>query len=140
MQLGGTIVQRRYQILICYILMILMSYTGICIDSMQADSLLRYGALGKAARACVMPVDEVISQEEACTQEALGISKTSIINNLIEKCRIRRNLKNVWSLLTAYLSAHRVVNLHMAECELRLHSASCKTVILNYIHDQDGKK
>lgn len=126
--------------IICSILAIILTFTGMCMDAKQADSFLEYSTLENQNKVALLSYDDTITYEAVCTQRMLGISELSFINYTSEHNNIRAKIRTSLITLIVSIGILRSTSLHMAEQIMCFSKPCLKAIILNYIHKQDGKK
>lgn len=132
--------RQKYSRLICGILVMIMTITGMCMDSEHADSFLTFSTLSDHSEARIVADNNTVTSETVCTQRMLGISEFTFINRSIEHRNVRQKMRSSLTPIIIKLSARRFTNLHMAEEDLNFSKECLNAVVLNYIHKKDGKK
>lgn len=132
--------RQRYSRLICGILVIIMTFTGMCMDTEHADSFLASSTLSDHSKVHIAADNNTVTSETVCTQRMLGISEFTFINRAIDHRNVRQKMRSSLTPIIMKLSARRFTNLHMAEEDLNFSKKCLSAIVLNYIHKKDGKK
>lgn len=125
---------------ISFILALFMLLSGMCFDSTKADFSLE-STFARGSEGDVSFYDTVISSEEICTAEMLGIRNISCIRQFINRsiCS-RKDTRASLGFLSADAQKHLCFYFFTAAGILQLSKFCLNVVVLNYIHNQDGKK
>lgn len=132
--------RQRYTRFICCILALIMAFTGMCMDAKQADSFLECSTLDNPKKSSIIAYDDTITYEELCTQRMLGISDLAFVNYPVEHHNIRIKIRSSLFFCAIVLCILRHISLQMAEENICVSKTHTKAIILNYIHEKDGKK
>lgn len=131
---------RKYSKIICCIMIFLMTFTGICMDTRQAGLFIEQSALEDHSNSVIISYHSAITSETVCTQKMLGISRSSFIRHVIEHKTPQSKIRGNRIHLVNNFFKIRLFSLHMAKQIVCVSKACSEAVILNYIHDQDGAK
>lgn len=131
----------KYNYLICYILAVFMLLSGMCLENTQADFSF---ALTKTAQptSTIGSLSKEILCNESCTIEMLGIRSTSYALNAARRTNYRTDIRVRASVILFCVDkfTQNFSNFHVAVNALQFPELYGKTAVLNYIHNQDGKK
>ena len=112
---------------------------GIGTENIDTDSFFSNCTLGHHIDSLILEAEEQIFTSDACTQEMLGIRESTLVRAV--KCiRNGMNRKGTLTLLCKKLSPQTKSFLYRTVEKVRFQRTLGKTVIINYIHNQDGKK
>lgn len=132
---------KNYKIL-CFILVIFIVLSGMCIENIEADSSFAYAPM-EETNSYIMTDDAVISQAEPCTTEMLGVRNNAGIQRLASQF-INQKRESKVSLNFLYSN---IFFLHEKERRFLISSKAitfcnqCQDeLVVNYIHKSDGKK
>ena len=131
----------KYNYIICYILAVFMLLSGMCLESVEADSSF---ALQTAVQttASIGSSNHEILCNESCTIEMLGIRGTSYAVSVAKRSNHRTDIRFRASILLLCVEkcAQNFSNFHIAANAIQFPELYAKAVVLNFIHNQDGKK
>lgn len=120
----------------CFMMIFMIVLTGMCCRMGQTDSLF-CAVTGQTQT--ILSGEVLTNTSEACTQEL--IKREQVIPGVYSRMvRVRTNIKMLLFFIIAGLLLRflKHILITVAQiCEQRVHS---NTVIVNYIHQQDGKK
>ena len=124
---------------ICCFLAALMLLFGMCLDITSTDSFLTYGA-DSSSEVTITSPEATFSSSVACTQQMLGQDERT--TSLSEAKRSNTSTSNRLS-----LSLHSVAfnvqshQPHLSTASIEVsNELPCNAVVINYIHQKDGKK
>ncbi|HAU87229.1 MAG TPA: hypothetical protein DCW90_17605 [Lachnospiraceae bacterium] len=132
--------RQRYTRFVCCILALIMAFTGMCMDAKQADSFLECSTLDSHIEASIFAHDDTITYEKLCTQRMLGISDLVFVNNFVKHHNIQTKSKSSLVSFVTTLCILIHISLQMAEENICVSKTHVKAIILNFIHEKDGKK
>lgn len=126
--------------MISYILAFAMLLSGMCFECTKADSFLEY-TFAQGPEAYIASGGAAISDEEICTTEMLGIRSVFNVRQFVNRnlCT-RRNVRASLVLLGTDAGLHIYSNFFTSAGIVWCPRLCLQTVILNYIHNKDGKK
>lgn len=128
---------RKYKCLLCSLLACVLLLTGIGTENI--DSFFSNCTLGPHTDSFILRAEKQIFTSDACTKEMLGIRESTLVRAV--KCiRNGMNRKGSLTLLCMELPAQTKAFLYRTVEKVRFQRAFGKTVIIKYIHNQDGKK
>lgn len=128
------------------LLAIILLLSGICFDTIQADSSISYTQNADSTETCsLLPEDFTKTQQDICTSEQL---KTITLRGAASQLN-RYSLQNKGKSRLGtgiFLSALNILsensNYYFKDVYIRANRTflSCEAVIISYIHHQDGTK
>ena len=136
MNISGKCVSNERNFVLCMIMILMFIVTGMCCRIGQADSLF-CAVTGQTQM--LTSTETLTDASEACTQELLKRDSSVLISNN-RMVRTRTNLRIVLPFIIAGVILQYLKHILMTvgtEESCQIHS---NTVILNYLHHQDGKK
>lgn len=129
----------RYQKFICVIMAICMMFSGMCLNNTKADSLFE-----RVAESTTTSYIDSLKQEglnnESCTIEMLGVRNTVNILGTIKRSVEKWEGRTSLVLLCMEEMTSQLSNYHIATITMQFLEGHGRTVVLEYIHNQDGKK
>ncbi len=142
---------KRFQRFLSCILFIVVLLQGICIEGVEAQSieLVPENAYTlicddyNAALKCIDSDEAVLSQPDSCTAEMIGIRNSAGISKVVSNYSTYRKTQKVdcYSFTadsdessTSYNSFYKLLY------TVQIPKICFSTVLLNYIHNKDGKK
>ena len=126
--------------ILCFLLALFLLLAGINIDAIQIDASYSNRALVNSSNMLITLGAGGSSEAEVCTQEMLGIQESVFVGNTTRRVLNRRSTKNAFSLILAVLFRQFFLKRYMTSVNVNFYYVPCHTIILNYIHNQDGKK
>lgn len=125
--------------ILCQILIMFLFFMGIYLESPKVEPYFACVADERPVSYIGLAESE-ICEIESCTVEMLGSRTTSVSQRIIERTSVKTNTK----LSLAYLCEENALNAFSAFYTtadiVQSPDLYSKTVVLNYIHNQDGKK
>ncbi|MBD5089595.1 MAG: hypothetical protein HDT30_12455 [Clostridiales bacterium] len=128
--------------ILCFILVIFIVLSGMCIENIEADYSFAYAPM-EETNSYIMTDDAVISQAEPCTTEMLGVCNNAGIQRLAGQF-INQKRESKVSLNFLYSN---IFSLHEKERRFLISSKAitfcnqCQDeLVVKYIHKSDGKK
>lgn len=131
--------RKKNRHLITYLLLICIFYSGMCLEETKADSY--FGCTSESTgNLYTDSQNSQIINRESCTTEMLGLRGASYVKNVKNSSDNRNELRT--SLFLAYVDEgiHRLSSFHAAACTVQFPELYRRAVVLNYIHEKDGKK
>ncbi len=137
---GGIFVRKKGKHIISFILALSMLLSGMCFEYTKADSFLEYASFN-GAEASIEPCHTAISHGEICTSEMLGIRNVSNVRQFVNRsiCT-RRVVRASLELFGADDRLHLYSDFYTAAGSIQYPKLCLQAVVLNYIHNKDGKK
>lgn len=132
--------QQKQKKSLCFLLIICMLFLGMCIETIQADSFFSYESSAHAASALLSGERTTLTTQE---YPAENIAKDECFTDLYQV--IRRSFghhnKGIALSLLCVDTLPQIFPFIQtsSDCELTAESSS-RTVIVTYIHNQDGQK
>lgn len=125
--------------IVCIILAITFSLSGIYFDSTETGSPFTYTSTESTASG--IELNHLISDAQACTSRMLGIKNTNDIKQLTERCfRQKRASQTSFACLYPYIFSLQEDNF-LTSSEITFTYSRCTDeLITSYIHNSDGKK
>ncbi len=121
---------------LCIAMIFMIVITGMCCRVGQADSLF-CAVTGQGQT--LIQTETLTDASEMCTQELLRRDNSDFISNG-RMVRIRTNLRVVLFFVIAGVVLQFLKHILTTVCRDAYHLVCSNTVILSYIHHQDGKK
>lgn len=131
---------RKYKELICCFLSCIVLLTGIGAERTEIDFGVFNSALGHHSEFLFQENKEKIYTPEVCVREILGTPESVFIRENVKCPRRGAGRRNSISLLDVKMTPRFHLFLHKIIGKMHFHKLLGKTVIINYMHDQDGKK
>lgn len=134
-------VKGNHNRLLCLLLTISMLMTGMCPESLRADSFLDYTKT-LAGRTTLDRCASKLSDGPACTARMLGVRglrAPQIFGRMVSGTG-QRQLRQFFVCLFLGLAVFLFFSFHMAAGTMRFRKLRGMAVILDYIHKKDGKK
>ncbi len=126
--------------IVSFILALSMLFSGMCFENVKADSSLVYPSM-QEQKADVILHSADISSEEACTTEMLGIRGISSIRQYVgRRVQSRKDAKAVLEFSYENSQLHLYSGFYAAAGSIAFPKLCSGAVVLNYIHNKDGKK
>lgn len=126
--------------MISFILALSMLFSGMCFENVKADSSFVYPSM-QEQKADVILHSAGISSEEACTTEMLGIRSISSIRQYVSRrVQSRKDAKVVVEFLYEDSQLYLCSGFFAAAGSVAFPKLCSGAVVLNYIHNKDGKK
>lgn len=138
---GGFGMLNKRKKMLCKMLVFFMLFLGISFGKIPANSLLA-NTQTSSEDYYLKTCDAFIISEDACTNQMIGIRSASFVReDILRGCfSSKRNLERLTFCLHSNIPSH-VFSKFIATANLVQSSKSDKkTVVLSYIHNQDGKK
>ena len=133
--------ERKYNRILGYILAALILLSGMCLENTTADSSFAFIQAYNPSDSYMCVVEEQIIEAIPCTIEALG---ARTISCLVSEGRRANNVKLGIRIIVFLLCAESMIRYIS---QIKAHDDLCdsiepyhRTVVLNYIHNTDGKK
>lgn len=126
--------------IMCFMLACVLLLTGFNLEDIQGDIRYSSNPFTATSNHLLSSANENTSEAEVCTQEMLGIRESVFIGSTIRRVLSKRNTKNALSLIFAILLLQVLSNTYLTVANVYSYQAQGHKVILNYIHNQDGKK
>lgn len=133
--------RQRYTRFISCILALILAFTGMCMDAKQADSFLECSTFdSQKETSIILEHDDTITYENLCTQRMLGISDLLFTHNFARYHNVQTKSRS--SLVSFVIALCILIHIirQMAEENICVSKTYVKAIILNYIHEKDGKK
>ncbi|MBR3683572.1 MAG: hypothetical protein IKL78_01715 [Lachnospiraceae bacterium] len=127
----------KYSRILCSILAILVTFTGMCLDSVKADSLLPVPSYNHATEYMATSLDD--NSVDSTVIEKPEIRSASYVMSLARRSNPTRDLRISMIALCVKEDAQSE-SLFSVTVGAAGEPEMCETVILNYIHETDGKK
>lgn len=123
---------------LCLIMVFMIVVTGMCCRIGQADSLF-CAVTEQESQQILTSGESLTDASEVCTQELLRRDSSALFSNS-RMVRIRTNLRIVLLFIIAGGTLQCLKHILAAVSEEVYWQIHSNTVILSYIHHQDGKK
>lgn len=131
--------QRRNQKILSYVLAILMLISGMCLGNVKADSF--FASSSDSKKVCLSDtINEELAYVESCTEEMLGHQSVANVVSAISNLRLKTENGESLAFLCVDILVPNTIYFYVTEDTVFSPEKHCKTVTLNYIHNQDGKK
>lgn len=131
--------KRRYNRLLCVIITLFILASGMCLEIPRADSF--FGCINNGFTTSYITSSKgMLSRYEISSRETIGIRDTAFISSISRKTDLRTTLRGAWVLSLVEVCLLKLSNLQMVTeiaCASETHFF---TTLLNYLHNQDGKK
>lgn len=127
-----------YQKWICLVLIITMSFTGMCLENMQAHSIFSYEKT--AAEPHFYIVENVITNSDCCTVEQLGVEEIGAILAQMRQIPAKSCVRAVLLLLSLALLPGNSIYVANTSYDPPEVVVCTEHIIIGYIHQQDGEK
>ncbi|MDE5908825.1 MAG: hypothetical protein K2H52_08845 [Lachnospiraceae bacterium] len=126
--------------IVSFILALSMLFSGMCFENVKADSSLEYPSMQVQGTDAILH-SAGISCEEACTTEMLCIRGISGIRQYVSRnTHARKDAKAVLEYLWEDSHLHFYSDFLTAAGSVLSFKSCPGAVVLNYIHNKDGKK
>lgn len=123
---------------ICYLIALFIMISGMCLETMTTDTVL-FSAQKKESTFIQIynphPTFEARAEELSRTTYSSSIQRISGSTQ-----QIRRNLRVVYELLCKVDTTDSSDKFYVTESILAFTKQGCSSVVVNYIHNMDGKK
>lgn len=124
---------------ICYFIALFIFMSGMCFENIKADSLAL--CTTKADTAYASLTGSMIPGMEARTEEIAGANRTSrILGIQNQSVQLRRTVRLFCSYILSLASIALAQKFYMSEEPFLLVKEDGHRIVLNYIHNMDGKK
>lgn len=131
--------KRRYDRMICIIIALFILVSGMCPEIPQADS--HFACLDNSSGTSYISSPKgTLSQYELSSRETIGIRSTAFISDSSRKQDLRMTLRVSLILFLAEAFLLKLSNPQRAAETVCAPETHFFTALLNYIHQQDGKK
>ena len=140
MQMEVTDVKVKKKQILCLILTLFVFFSGMCFENIKADSLFLFTS-EEEPLSYVGTCDVAISDTNLCTTEMLGLNHLSYVGQFANKTAYSK--KNIQVSLEIFLTdagSGSLSNFFETVHAVELHKLCHRFVVLNYIHNADGKK
>lgn len=125
---------------ICYFIALFIFMSGMCFESIKADSLALCTSKEDTTYASLTG-GSIVSGMEARTEEIAGANRTTrILGIQNQSVQLRRTVRLFCSYVLSLASIALAHKFYTAEELLVQATANGHAVVLNYIHNIDGKK
>lgn len=126
--------------IVCVIIAFFMLFSGMCLENVQTDSSFACAA-ARNITSYMTSQDMEIVKSEAYTTESINVRNTSYVQQRGNRSsQSRRVMKGSMEFLHINQESQIVSNFYTAADMVQLPELYSKTAVLNYIHNQDGKK
>ncbi len=131
----------KYNAIICYILAVVMLLSGMCLENVEADSSFALTQTAQTA-SMIRSLDYEVLCNESCTIKMLGIRDTVYALNASRRTNYRTDIRVRASVILFCVDKYtqNFSSFHAAVNAIQFPELYSKTAVLNYIHNQDGKK
>ena len=116
-----------------------MLFSGVCLEVTQTDFLLKYDVENHTTSK-ITSVQEKIINRDSCTIEMLGLRNATGIIRVAEQFSGRWEVNASLFLVSTHNLFQSLHNLCVTVNIPRFPELYPKAVVLNYIHNKDGKK
>lgn len=131
--------QAKCKQILSIILIVFMFVSGMCYEDIQADSLSDCTSVDPTML-YIPALDAEICSNEICTTEMLGVRNISYNNSTVCRTGCKIDIRGVLACLWEGIGTHIFSNFHFAVNTIQFPELYSKAALLNYIHNQDGKK
>ncbi len=131
--------KERYNKFICYILALLVLFSGMCLENIKTDSSFAFKTV-KSNDSYVKNLDTEFINNESCSVEMLGVRNVSRLVRNIRRVTYRTDVRSFSCLVCADILAQNISNYYAVVEQVDLPALFGKAAILNFIHNKDGKK
>lgn len=130
----------RKKSIFCMIIAFFLFFSGMCLENVQADSSLAY-IVNNTPIAHTISQETEIVKSEVYTTENLNIRNISYTSQLgnrnMSNRKVMKKSMECWHMRKELQS---ISNFYTTADVIQLPELCGKTVMLRYIHNQDGKK
>lgn len=130
---------KRNQKILGYVLAIFMLVLGVCLGNVKTHSLFASSSTEHVI-SLSGSIDGGLSLEEFCTEEMIGCANLGNILFPSGFKNLREGSGLFFALVCEDLSICKEPYSYIVEVALVFPEKYCETIILNYIHNTDGKK
>lgn len=116
-----------------------MMFSGMCLNNTKADSLFEYVA-ESTTTSYIDSLDQERLYNESCTIEMLGVRNTVSILGTIKRSVEKWEGRTSLIVLCIEDMSFQFSNFHIAAITTQCFKGHGRAVVLDYIHNQDGKK
>lgn len=131
--------QRKYKKILSCFLAVFLFLSGICLKNIKADFLLD-STLGTKTSFYITSLGAKICDNEPCTNQMLGICQASHIQNLLYNGNGKTDLKLLFHDAYGDIAGQALSHFQETVYIVQFSQLYSKTVIMQFIHNQDGKK
>ena len=129
---------RRNKQWICYFIALFILLSGMCLETLNTDTVL-FSVQQKEST--FIQIYNPHPSFEARAEELSRTTYSSTIQRISNPTQqIRRNLRVVYELLYIVDAVSSSDEFYITENALSLMKRGCSSVVVNYIHNTDGKK
>lgn len=130
--------RKRYNKVLCYILIVLMLFLGMCLENTKADSFFGCTLIELEASS-IDAQDLGKGIDNSCTTEMLQKNEKLVVKNAAKHILNRKSGKETAFLLSAQFMTH-CFSYAYDTLLLQLPENCSNSFVLHYIHDKDGEK
>lgn len=131
--------QIKYKKVISYFLITLMLFSGMFYENILEDSLFDYTTATHSIP-YIGTYDNIITDAAICTTEMLGVRTISYVQQFANKSPQRIALKTAFHYLPIDYISQIFSNFFLTVRVVQFRDFYSQTVLVDYIHNKDGKK
>lgn len=125
---------------ICKFIVLSILISGMCFENVKADSIFVY-TTDSSSDSYLCSSEDTILAQEVCTTEMLGVRTASSMQQLANRVtNNKRELRFLLVFMCVVAVLQLFSNFYTTVDILQFSKRQSKTVVLNYIHNMDGKK
>ncbi len=125
---------------ICFILVLFLLFSGMCLESVQVDSSFACTVVDNSI-SYLSSYEVTISETKVNAAELVGVRNPSYVEQLANRSICNRKTEKVsMEFLRIEEEIQSFSNLFAATNQVQLSKSYGRAAVINYIHNQDGKK
>ncbi len=125
---------------ICKFIVLFILISEMCFENVKADSVFVY-TTDSSSDSYLCSSEDAILAQEVCTTEMLGVRTASNMQQIANRVtNNKRELRFLLVFMCVVAVLQLFSNFYTTVDILQLSKRQSKTVVLNYIHNIDGKK
>ena len=138
--LEGIVVLKKSKQWICKFIVLFIFMTGMCFEEIKADSVLACAVISDVSM-YIQTIDADDVEIEAGAAEMLVSPSSSIGRQIVHPMTAgKRTLRLSVAILYVTTLIWLLFNSNATSVILQIPERMCKTIVVNYIHNTDGKK
>lgn len=131
--------QIKYKKVISYFLITLMLFSGMFYENILEDSLFDHTTVTHSIP-YIGTYDDIITDAAICTAEMLGVRTISYVQQFANKSPQRVAIKTDFDYLPIDYISQFFSNFFLTVHVVQFRDFYSQTVLVDYIHNKDGKK
>lgn len=131
--------QIKYKKVISYFLIALILFSGMFCENILEDSFFGY-TTASHSEATIDSYNATLSETAACTSEMLGLRSFSFVQQFANKSMTKVVVRFAFNCMLIQCILHIYSNFFLTAHIVQFQKLYGQTVLVNYIHNKDGKK